>query len=107
MRIKFEMSGGYGGLFATKPLALDVNTEGLPDETRNKLIDMVEASGVRHMAPNVPPPASSIRDAFQYAGRFSFTQVGRPTSLKALQNLWPTANFDDAVDVISISTELW
>ena len=31
MRIKFEFQGGYGGLFAAKPLACEVDVKQLPD----------------------------------------------------------------------------
>jgi hypothetical protein len=46
MRIKFEFQGGYGGLFAAKPLACEVDVEQLPDEDRAKLMGLIENAGI-------------------------------------------------------------
>jgi len=94
MRIEFEMSGGYGGLFATKPLSLDVDTGALSEEERGKLINLVNSSGVQDLEPQMlPPPAPSARDTFKYhlriteAGEnrsFAFDDSTVPASLRPL-----------------------
>jgi hypothetical protein len=67
MRIKFEFQGGYGGLFATKPLACEVDVEQLPEDTRSKLLDLIRDAGVIEAAEQGgAPKAGRARDAYAY-----------------------------------------
>ncbi|MDH3597671.1 MAG: hypothetical protein OEM93_22760, partial [Rhodospirillales bacterium] len=85
MRIEFEFSGGYGGLFAAQPLGYRVETDDLPDEERDKLLALIANSGVLKLkeAP-VAGGAGPQRDVFTY----SLTIGGRGTA--------KTFAFDDA-----------
>jgi hypothetical protein len=67
MRIIFEMSGGFGGLFATAPLSYETTTDALPGQEADLLRRLVEESGL--LAPGHRPAArsgASARDVFQY-----------------------------------------
>ncbi|MHC4732676.1 MAG: protealysin inhibitor emfourin [Planctomycetota bacterium] len=68
MHIEFEFSGGYGGLFAAKPLGYRVETDDLPDELRDKLLALIRDSGVLELKPaqeaGGPGPQ---RDVFTYS----------------------------------------
>ena len=70
MQLEFEMSGGYGGLFATKPLSIRVNTDELADKGQTELIELIElieASKLRNLTrEDIAPPNPGVRDAFQY-----------------------------------------
>ena len=67
MRIEFEFSGGYGGLFVRRPLAVRVNTEDLPADKRNELTALVQSSGVLEIEPTRPDaPPGAQRDVFIY-----------------------------------------
>lgn len=67
MRIKFEFQGGYGGLFAAKPLAYDVDLDQLPDEVRTKLMGLIQNAGIMEAEQERGgPKAGRVRDAFAY-----------------------------------------
>lgn len=66
MRIKFQFQGGYGGLFATKPLACDVEVEQLPEEQRTRLLDLIREAGVMEGQAAGAPQAGRARDAYAY-----------------------------------------
>ena len=67
MRIDFQFSGGYGGLFAKHPLALCMNADDLAEDERRELLSLVESSGLLETE---PAPAGSRpgpqRDVFTY-----------------------------------------
>jgi hypothetical protein len=44
MRVRFEMSGGYGGLFAAEPLEVDVDSSTLPEKERAAFVEMVRVA---------------------------------------------------------------
>jgi hypothetical protein len=76
MRIVFEMSGGFGGLFATAPLSYEATTDALPGQEADLLRRLVEESGL--LAPEQRPATrseASARDVFQY--RVQVTTGGR------------------------------
>jgi hypothetical protein len=67
VQIRFQMSGGFGGLFATAPLSYETNTDDLPRQEADLLRRLVEDSGL--LASGQQPPARSeslARDVFQY-----------------------------------------
>jgi len=67
MRIRFEMSGGFGGPFAIAPLSYETTTDDLPSQDADQLRRLVEESGL--LAPGQWPaarPDGSARDVFQY-----------------------------------------
>ena len=67
MRITFEMSGGFGGLFTTAPLSYETTTDDLPAQEADLLRRLVEESGL--LTPGHRPAArsgGSARDVFQY-----------------------------------------
>lgn len=68
MHVRFEMSGGYGGLFALEPLESEVNSTELPDVEREAFEAMARAA----MAPpaEAPDDAATAADLMTY--RLSF-----------------------------------
>ena len=67
MRIRFEFQGGYGGLFAAKPLAYDVDTDQLPDEAGTKLLKLIQSAGIMEAEePGRAPKAGRGRDVYNY-----------------------------------------
>ena len=68
MRIRFEFQGGYGGLFAAKPLAYDVDIDRLPDEVRTKLKELIQNAGVLEAEEGAAhaPKAGRGRDVYNY-----------------------------------------
>jgi Emfourin len=67
VQIRFQMSGGFGGLFATAPLSYETNTDDLPRQEADLLQQLVEEAGL--LAARQRPPARSegiARDVFQY-----------------------------------------
>lgn len=67
MRIRFEFQGGYGGLFAAKPLAYDVDFDQLSDEVRTKLLDLIQTAGVLEAEEGGgAPKAGRGRDVYNY-----------------------------------------
>ena len=44
MYVRFEMSGGYGGLFATEPLTVELESDDLPDEQRPRFEKIARAA---------------------------------------------------------------
>ncbi|MDH3597663.1 MAG: hypothetical protein OEU09_21270 [Rhodospirillales bacterium] len=94
MHIEFEFSGGYGGLFAAKPLGYRVETDELPDEVRDKLLALIRDSGVLELKPaqatGGPGPQ---RDVFTYsltigegaaAKSFAFDDASAPPAVRPL-----------------------
>lgn len=67
MRIRFEFQGGYGGLFAAKPLAYDVDTDQLPDAVRTELMGLIRSAGIMEAEePDLVAKAGRGRDVFNY-----------------------------------------
>jgi hypothetical protein len=67
VRITFEMSGGFGGLFTTAPLSYETTTDDLPAQEADLLRRLVEESGL--LTPGQRPaarPGAAARDVFQY-----------------------------------------
>jgi len=65
MEIEFEFSGGYGGVFAKRPLVYRADTGDLPEEEREALLGLVRDSGVLELEEPAARP-SRARDAFDY-----------------------------------------
>src|SRR5262245_37122203 len=51
MRLHFEMTGGYSGIFAAKPLVCDVADSDLAEAERGELRERVAASGLLEAEP--------------------------------------------------------
>lgn len=67
MMIRFEMSGGYGGLFTAVPLSLSVSSDDLPPAEREELHRLIAESGLLDAGDTSPPgPDTPVRDAFHY-----------------------------------------
>lgn len=78
MRIKFQFQGGYGGLFATKPLACDVEVEELPEEQRTRLLDLIRKAGIMEgQQETEAPKAGRARDAYTYRLRVQGEGIDR------------------------------
>lgn len=75
MRIDFEREGGYAPL----QLEYHVDTEELPKEIRDKLLDLVKSSGVLEIQQSVQAPTQSFPDTFTY--RLRFSEGGKSKSL--------------------------
>lgn len=94
MRIEFEMSGGYGGLFAKEPLALRVTVEDLPEDAGRELTGLVAASGLLEAPGTGPEPGTAGRpDVLRYTlaisqegqtRRFVFDDVTLPAAARPL-----------------------
>lgn len=62
MHIKFEFSGGYGGLFAAQPLTLDLDAAALPQPDRDKLLTLIgEAKILKQVG-----ASEAARDTYSY-----------------------------------------
>ena len=46
VQVRFQMSGGFGGLFATAPLSYEASTDDLPRQEADLLRRLVEESGL-------------------------------------------------------------
>ena len=96
MRIAFEFSGGYGGLYAAEPLRYRADTDALPEELRKRLLGLIGESGLLEAEP--APPASRPgpqRDVFTYsltlgagaeAKAFTFDDASAPPAARPLLN---------------------
>jgi len=99
MRIRFAFQGGYGGLFAARPLVYQVDTDDLPAPVRDRLIEAVRDSAILEgpkagMA--APAAASRARDVFNYeleiadqggAQAFRFDDANAPGTVRPLLQL--------------------
>jgi hypothetical protein len=56
MQVRFEMSGGYAGAFAARPLTCVVNGDELPEPQRRWVQQMVDEPGPPPRAPGDPDP---------------------------------------------------
>jgi hypothetical protein len=77
MHLHFEMTGGYTGIFATRPLVYGVTVEQLPEADRQALLQLVSAAGLLDAEPGgaAPPPRP---DVLTY--RLTITDEGRTRS---------------------------
>lgn len=67
MRIRFEFQGGYGGLFAAKPLTYDIDTDELPDAVRTELMGLIRSAGIMEAEePDRAAKAGRGRDVYNY-----------------------------------------
>ena len=67
MHIRFTVSGGYGGLFAERPLAYETDTESLPEREQQELDALVSSSHLTQPQPQgATPPPHPAADVFQY-----------------------------------------
>lgn len=67
MRITFQQSGGFGGLFVTAPLSYEADTDDLPRPEADLLRRLVDESGL--LSPGQRPSAGAdprARDVFHY-----------------------------------------
>lgn len=96
MRIEFECSGGYGGLFAKEPLSYRVDTGTLPKDLGDELLRLIDASGLleRDAAAATGKPGMG-RDVFNYrisirdqgsAKTFVFDDISAPPAARPLLN---------------------
>ncbi len=93
MRIDFESSGGYANITTT----FHGNTDELPEEVANKLINLVESSRVFDLQQSqVAPSSSGPPDVLYYKltvqegnkrTSLSFNNIRAPDSLRPLLNL--------------------
>ena len=60
MKVHFEMSGGYGGLYAADPLAVDVDIEALPEDERAELRRMARDAMASPPVPDHPDVAPDL-----------------------------------------------
>lgn len=90
MDITFEVSGGFGGLFAQKPLVYRVALAELPEPERMALKTLVEASGLRSLrlpAPPRQPRGQKYRLTLNEGGQTNTLEcddVGAPATLRPL-----------------------
>lgn len=62
MQIEFQMSGGYANIRKT----FTKNTDDLPLETRNELLDLIIKSGIMNLRQEDLKPFKSTPDVFNY-----------------------------------------
>jgi hypothetical protein len=80
MRIVFEMSGGYGGLFAKRPLSYRVDTDELPEPARNTLLALIRSCGILDLQQEERGSGIPSRpDVYHYT--LSLSEKGTVTSL--------------------------
>jgi hypothetical protein len=85
LRLRLEVSGGYGGLHALEPLTAEASEDDLSDEERAALL------AASSSASGGGPPSSPIPDSFQYvltvqqegaSHRMTFDDRTLPTDLR-------------------------
>ena len=54
MKVHFEMSGGYGGLYAVDPLTADVDAGTLPESERAELLRLARDAMISDPLPDQP-----------------------------------------------------
>ena len=95
MRIDFEFSGGYGGLFAAKPLGYRADTDALSEELRDRLLSLIAESGILGLEAAPPTGPGPQRDVFNYrltlgegddAKVFVFDDASAPPGVRPLLN---------------------
>ncbi len=94
MEIEFEFSGGYGGLFAGRPLVFRAHTDELPQDVRERVSSLIQAAGLDSIGSDeASPRGGPARDTFQYrlvlrdrdsVRSFSFDDVNAPTAVHPL-----------------------
>lgn len=93
MRITFEMSGGYGGLFALRPLSFHVDTADLSETDREELLALVRSSGLLEATAAETAAASGRPDVYHYrlsiahergAASFAFDDLTAPANVRPL-----------------------
>ncbi len=60
MRVRFEMSGGYGSLYAAEPLTTEVDSEALPEVERDDLVRMARAAMAAVLVSEQPEMAPDL-----------------------------------------------
>lgn len=93
MHIKFQFSGGYGGLFAAQPLTLDFDAAALSKPDRDKLLTLIGDSKILEQA-RVPEAGSdAARDTYSYKLEvedrgvtriYAFDDVSAPVTVRPL-----------------------
>lgn len=92
MQLGFEMTGGYAGVFAAKPLSYRVVVDDLPEPDRGRLRQSVDASGLLQAAPGEPGPPPRP-DVMTYTltittegrtRRFTFDDITVPPAVRPL-----------------------
>jgi len=87
------MSGGYGGLFALRPLSCHVDTLELSEAAREELLALVRSSGLLGAAAAEAPAASGRPDVYHYrlgiaheggAASFAFDDLTAPAAVRPL-----------------------
>ena len=66
MQIRFEMSGGYAGVFAARPLTSVVSLGALPEAERAQVRALVDASGLMGSTPRESTAGALGGDAQTY-----------------------------------------
>lgn len=64
MHVRFEMTGGYGGLFALEPLVAEVDSASLPEDERDRVLEMARAAIASTVVP--PEEAEPLPDLMTY-----------------------------------------
>lgn len=98
MRISFEMSGGYGGLFAKQPLFCEIDTDKLGELKKREILDIVLSSGILDLSPE--EGGTTLRpDVFIYrltvtqdgdARQFAFDDITAPAAVRPLLQYFQT-----------------
>ncbi len=67
MLIKFELSGGYGGLFVAHPLSQVIDTDQLPQQMRDEIIGLIGSSGILDLqGVQARSPTKRVPDVLNY-----------------------------------------
>ncbi len=66
MHIRFEFSGGYGGLFAAQPLTLDLDAAALSETDRDELLTLIGEAKLLEQTAQPEAGSKAARDSFQY-----------------------------------------
>ena len=92
MRLHFEMTGGYSGVFAARPLVSDVAVDELPEAEGRAVRELVRSTGLLDggaaIGPRGPRPDTlTYRLTITDGGRsqsFAFDDVTAPPSVRPL-----------------------
>jgi hypothetical protein len=86
MRINFKREGGYANI----PLEYDADTDEMTSDIAEKLLELVDASGIWDLSPEAAMPRSKpIPDAFSF--RLTLSEGERRKSLSLCETTAPAS----------------
>ena len=98
MKVHFEMSGGYGGLYSLEPLVADVDSAALPEAERDEFLVMARAAIAAVPLPEQPevtPDLMTYRLRVDDEDRWEVVLDDRSIA----EEVWPLIDYMQAIAV--------